>query len=346
MPKVSVIMPVYNAEMTVRRAISSVQNQTLSDFELIVVDDASTDSTAEIVANIAAADQRVTLTSLPTNGGVGHARRVAVTQCVGDWITPLDADDWFDAPDRLDVLSRAADDLNADLIIDNLRIFDHALGRVVDEATFFQEQTGSRKLTPEMLFRLDNPLSLYPIGYAKPMVRTAFLKYKNINYDPTYRVGEDFLFLAEVLLNEAKAFLVPQAGYNYVHHLSPSTNKTSPHSRTDNASNAFELRLCDEMFGKYQGFMTHETKTALLKKRSLAEDSMNYFKITAAARRKDILTITKTLWQRPTVLKFGLLFRARHFSIKARLRRYQPSQPVKSFPEHELAPHLDRELSL
>jgi glycosyltransferase involved in cell wall biosynthesis len=95
---VSVVIPAYNAEKTIRNAIDSVLEQTVSDLELIVVDDASTDGTVRAVE--AVHDPRVRLFRSPRNSGPSAARNTGVKLAKGRWVAFLDADDEW-VPDRL-----------------------------------------------------------------------------------------------------------------------------------------------------------------------------------------------------------------------------------------------------
>lgn len=94
-PLVSVILPCWNAEAAVERAVASVLRESSVDLECIVVDDGSTDRTAEIVGRLAAADPRVRLIRLAANEGVSGARNRALDVARGTWLTLLDADDRF-----------------------------------------------------------------------------------------------------------------------------------------------------------------------------------------------------------------------------------------------------------
>jgi glycosyltransferase involved in cell wall biosynthesis len=90
-PEVSVVMAAYNAAEYVAESIESVLAQTYTNFELLVVDDASVDATADIVRSIA--DPRVRLLSLPTNSGAAAARNLALRSARAELIAILDADD-------------------------------------------------------------------------------------------------------------------------------------------------------------------------------------------------------------------------------------------------------------
>jgi len=106
-PLVSVVIPAYNAEKTIRNAIDSVLGQTMSNLEVIVVDDASTDGTVHAVE--AVDDPRVRLLRSRRNSGPSAARNVGVKSAEGYWVAFLDADDEW-VPDRLEHLLEAAEE--------------------------------------------------------------------------------------------------------------------------------------------------------------------------------------------------------------------------------------------
>lgn len=93
MELISIIMAAYNAEKTIRESIDSVLSQTYRNFELIVVNDGSSDHTAEIVSSYLSRDHRIQLIDLPVNGGVSEARLTAAQAAQGQWICILDSDD-------------------------------------------------------------------------------------------------------------------------------------------------------------------------------------------------------------------------------------------------------------
>lgn len=106
MPIVSVYMTVKNGSKWIRDAVSSVRQQTLEDWELVVVDDGSTDSTLETLLKLQALDQRIRV--IPTEGiGRGAALNLAISNCRCDWLANLDADD-LAHPDRLKIMYRIA----------------------------------------------------------------------------------------------------------------------------------------------------------------------------------------------------------------------------------------------
>lgn len=95
-PKVSIIVPVYNGEKYLRQCVDSLLAQSLTDIEIICVNDGSTDATAQILADYAASDQRVRVLN-KENGGVSEARNSGLDAAVGEYIMFVDGDDWIDA---------------------------------------------------------------------------------------------------------------------------------------------------------------------------------------------------------------------------------------------------------
>jgi teichuronic acid biosynthesis glycosyltransferase TuaG len=97
-PLVSVIMPVFNAAPFVVATVDSVLRQSLSDWELIAVDDSSTDSSADVLAGLARRDPRIRVVTVSHNLGAGAARNIAMDCAAGRWLAFLDADDlWHPA---------------------------------------------------------------------------------------------------------------------------------------------------------------------------------------------------------------------------------------------------------
>ena len=106
MPLVSIIVPVYNGASTIRETLDSVLQQSVEDFELIVVDDGSTDNTLEVVASVD--DPRLTVFSYP-NAGVATTRNRGVTHALAEYVSFIDADDLWTA----DKLARQLDALES-----------------------------------------------------------------------------------------------------------------------------------------------------------------------------------------------------------------------------------------
>jgi len=323
-PQISIIIPAYNCEATIRKAVSSALGQSIRAIELIVVDDGSRDRTPQIVKELARADDRIISIVLRENVGVGAARNAGLAKASGAWVAVLDADDWF-RPDRLRTMLAAAEQLDADLVCDNLRLFDHALGYIVG-VTQFGSRRRATPITMRRIFELDHALRRHNLGFTKPMVRTAFLKREGITYDPRFRVGEDFLFLAETLLHGARAFILPNADYVYVHRIAPSTRTVAPYSRAGTGF-ADICGSCAYLLGKYWRGMSKLERRALARKRKSISDWLAYMEMLVALRNKKFRKAIAILKRRPTIPLIKIYtMRNRILDLmmirRARMRRY------------------------
>jgi glycosyltransferase involved in cell wall biosynthesis len=215
--RASVIVPAYNAEPTIQRAIASALMQTEQRCEVVVIDDASRDATVAIVAGIAEQDSRVSLLQNPTNLGPAASRNRGLTVARGDWIALLDADDEF-VPHRIETLIALGQRHGADVVADNLllcpddnseppepMISARALptGRFLTAAAFVAGNVGSR-WTPRVSY-----------GFLQPIIRRDFLQRHDLRYDERNRFSEDFLLYTACLLKGARWWITPEAMYRY-----------------------------------------------------------------------------------------------------------------------------------
>lgn len=106
-PEISVIVPVYNAEKYLEKCFDSIRNQTFPDFEVLVIDDGSSDKSPAICDRYANLDARFKVVH-QKNAGNGAARNLATAMAAGDWCFSVDADDWIE-PDAFEILMKKAD---------------------------------------------------------------------------------------------------------------------------------------------------------------------------------------------------------------------------------------------
>ena len=116
MPKVSVVIPVYNTGSLLDRTLTSVTRQTLADIEIICVDDCSKDDSLAILKAWARKDPRVRVITFEQNGGVSRARNAGMDAAVSPYIYFLDSDDWIDA-DYLEAMYAKAQETGQDVVV-------------------------------------------------------------------------------------------------------------------------------------------------------------------------------------------------------------------------------------
>lgn len=122
MPKISVIITVYNVEKYLSRCLDSVVNQTFKDLEIICVNDGSTDNSAEILDRYASKDKRIIIIN-QKNGGLSAARNTGLRHASGQYIGFVDSDDWIDI-DYYECLIGLAEKNNADIVMAGMRVVD------------------------------------------------------------------------------------------------------------------------------------------------------------------------------------------------------------------------------
>jgi len=178
MPPISVVIPAYNAGHTILETIASVQKQTFSDFELIVINDGSTDRTLELLSTVR--DPRIKVFSDP-NGGLPVARNRGISHATGEFITFLDADDLW-TPDKLELQLAA--------------LQQHSEAGVAYSWTYFMDDQGKS-------FHVDEPIFFEGNVYAQLLLRNFLASGSNPlirrqaiesagEFDPTLKSAEDW----------------------------------------------------------------------------------------------------------------------------------------------------------
>jgi succinoglycan biosynthesis protein ExoO len=208
-------MASYNAEPYIEAAIRSALSQEGVAVEVVIVDDASTDRTADIAETLARKDDRVRLLRQRENAGPAAARNLALAQAKGEWIAVLDADDAIE-PERTTHLLDLADATAADIVADNLIPFDDVTGHELPAALARGPSDYVFVVTPADYMRSNILLGRgFALGYLKPMVRSSLLSRHPIRYDSTVHLGEDFLFCLEALFLGARYVVSTQPYYRY-----------------------------------------------------------------------------------------------------------------------------------
>lgn len=126
-PKISVIIPVYNASQYLRECLDSVLEQTLNEIEVICVDDGSKDESLSIIEEYCQKDNRVNVISIE-NQGAGAARNIGLKMAKGEYLSFLDADDFFEK-NMFSLMYKKGHENNADVVICNSDQFNHTLNQ-------------------------------------------------------------------------------------------------------------------------------------------------------------------------------------------------------------------------
>jgi succinoglycan biosynthesis protein ExoO len=271
MSKISVIMAAYNSAPYIERAILSVQNQTHSDWELIIIDDCSTDFTADLIGELSKNDERIIYHRQDKNKGPAAARNRGLSEASGEWFTILDADDAF-KPDRLKRMLDAAILNDAHFVADNQIFYNFDDG--IEAGSVFSVNQKLKTLSFEDLLHSEYPKQ-YRLGYMKPLIWRSILKSHNIRYEEDLRYAEDFTLYAEFILTGSKCILMPEPLYIYTTQRSKTSGQLSPASHTVFTPTT-KIDIADRLAKKYGSVLTTSQSAALRKYR-------NYVKTYAAA---------------------------------------------------------------
>ena len=207
MLKVSVIIPVYNAEKYLGECLDSILGQTLRDIEVLCVDDGSTDRSARILAEYAAKDARVKLFSSPHAGAAG-VRNLGLAEARGDYLFFCDADDWIDRS-TLSSLHARASQADADLAVTGLRYFDSGTGM-----TYRVWNSPARAEAFSPLALGDGLFSDLRAQIGGKLVRRQFILDTDLSFQDQPRAN-DVAFVAVALATARRIVVDGEAHYHY-----------------------------------------------------------------------------------------------------------------------------------
>lgn len=214
----SIIIPVYNAEKYLADAIESVLNQTFQAWELILVNDGSEDESFTICNKYAKNDSRICIIN-QQNKGVSAARNQGINYAQGDWIIFLDADDWLENSYLHEVRHMLDTKDVTDLIVCNY--FSVLNNEKKCRKKITQTSIGKEKIGTliEASLRMSQWHGHEWYGNLRTVwgkcFRSSIIKTNNISFDSRLRIGEDMLFLLEVIQKVNKILFLDKPLYNY-----------------------------------------------------------------------------------------------------------------------------------
>ena len=212
-PRVSVVIPAYNAETHLARAVTSVLDSTLRPTQVVLVDDASTDGTLPLMQALAAAHPEVLVLPLDTNGGPGHARNRGFDVSTGDWVAVHDADDVI-SPGRFAAMVALGEQQSADVVLDNFVFVNATTGR--HRPSRIPAGEGWEPVDLHAFLRGARAFNYAPTWtLLQPLIRRDLLDRKAVRYPTHTRHGEDFLFMVELYLAGASCVRLRRPGYVY-----------------------------------------------------------------------------------------------------------------------------------
>lgn len=231
-PLVSILIPVFNAENFIVRALESCINQTYKNIEIVVVDDCSTDSTLEILNNYRKFDSRIYVISKKNNEGVIAARNTLISNCNGKYIMFCDADDFMER----NAVSRVVtifENENVDSVIFRYRLIKNGFTRKLRKKYLKNGKWDKKKY---MKKHLKYPRTLFWGVLWNKGYKSEIIKNLGINFDTDL---EDVIFNIKYFGNSRKCFIISDCLYNY--------NQTNISLTRKKNEDSFELKEIYQM---------------------------------------------------------------------------------------------------
>lgn len=255
-PKISIIIPVYNVEPYLSRCIESVLNQSFTDFELILINDGSTDNSGKICDEYAKKDTRIHVIH-QSNQGVSATRNSGIRIAKGDFITFVDGDDYIER-DLLQVLYELAIDQNCDMAMCSYKL-------IYEDKTIDNENSHwkryDKEVATELFFSDQQPFA--PSYTCGKLIKRDLSE--NVKFREDIFLMEDTLFNTEILLKCHKGIVVTnQTLYNYVQRAGSASNSFNSKKVTSFYALEALLKLAKEVNPAYeQQFLKVYTKLSL-----------------------------------------------------------------------------------
>lgn len=205
---ISIIVPVYNAGKTLRRCVSSLQKQTYTNIEIILVNDGSTDDSLVVCRQLVDEDKRIKVIE-KTNGGASSARNAGIDYASGQYIMFADSDDTVE-PQWCESLRTQIDTDGVDLCICNYYCIREKSGeKFVENNLPYQ----NRYFNNHELWEIyDSNLLNQPVN---KLFRLSVINQNNIRYDTNLPIGEDLMFNVEYVSKARKIYITSERLYCY-----------------------------------------------------------------------------------------------------------------------------------
>ena len=222
MPKVSIVVPIYNVEKYLEQCIDSIINQTLKDIEIILVDDGSPDNCPQMCDEYAKKDSRIKVVH-KKNGGLSSARNAGIEVATGDYIGFVDSDDYIEL-DMYEKMYNIAIENNVDFVMsDYYRVSEEGkiLATLDIDAGIYDKNKIKKDIFPTLIMGDDiNYGSLLSVCYCL-YKRNLFIK-NNLMFDEEVKYSEDNLF-SSIIGYKSESFYYMKGNYLYNYRYNPNS---------------------------------------------------------------------------------------------------------------------------
>lgn len=261
---ISIIVPIFNSERYLDKCILSILAQTYTYWELLLIDDGSTDSSGAICDTYAAQDDRIRVFHKP-NGGVSSARNLGLDNAKGEWVTFVDSDDWIMPMYLTHMYEHIA---NVDLIVSSVTSYNnngHMIRLYNSYIPAFLNSTDTHLLFEK--YDLHSRTSPWSKLYKLSVINNV-----NLRFDEAMHHGEDLIFLYRYLLECNNFYITGDCDYCYLYDREGSLTK----------------RVLGFNIEQYQYYQINKSIDRLIRQKkitqSIALDNLNWIKAHASRR--------------------------------------------------------------
>lgn len=212
MPKISVIIPIYESEKYIKKCIDSIINQKFSDIEVVCVNDCSPDNCLTILREYQKNDDRIKIINLEKNGGRGNARNIGMKNATGDYIMFIDGDDWF-AEDAFEKAYNQITKNNNDVVFYNIYNYYEEDGSISYNDQKYYVLLEQKNQSSINLAELSRPFNLHGACWNK-IYNAQFLKNCNAYFFDNHDF-EDHIFYMIIMCNAKSISVINEPLYYY-----------------------------------------------------------------------------------------------------------------------------------
>lgn len=270
--KFSLIIPAYNVEKYIKKCLDSVLNQTYNNYEIIIINDGSTDNTSKILESYKS-NKKIKIIN-QENKGLSNARNTGVSNAKGDYILFIDSDDFIEK-ELLEILNKTIKD--EDLVRFQIRILDET-NKIIKE---YKEETFNNLNGIEAFNKLSK-YNLVELAVCYAYKKDTFLKNNYKFEEKTYH--EDFGLIPYIIISSKKVTSINYIGYNYLQRKNSIMNNTDYEKEIKKSNDVLKhyknlIKWSQNIEGDLTIYKSFIANSVILKSLNLKEkDYKNYIK--------------------------------------------------------------------
>lgn len=246
--KISIILPVYNGEDIIEKCIKSILNQTYENFELIIINDASSDNTTNIINEISKKDSRIKIIHNKKNSGVSKSRNLGIEEATGEYITFIDSDDFYEK-NALEIMHK----LITEHDVDALRFAYNICSNNTEKRLYSEKYTNKLYNKNNISEFIKDILSNDLQGYLWLIILKSQYA-KEVKFNESLGMMEDTVWYIEILNKIDTIYFTNEVLYNYTNNIDSASHSLEKSKR--NIENVLLINKIYNDFYKNEQYKT------------------------------------------------------------------------------------------